>query len=344
MSSRPVMQRPVMDPLFLKELQAPPPRYKWLHAAARGLQWLARKMLSHPLSFRKDRVAVRRSETLSSRLIRGFAYRMLFAPCVIALVATALVFSGTYPQKAAGSGDPGSFGVHYESVEFTAADGTRLTGWLAPVVDARRVLLHKDRLLHHKHPAVVLVHDHGQSQHQMLPLVAPLHEEGIVVLAVGLRGAGTATAAPQTFGLNEAQDVLAAVSLLRERPFVDPSRIAVVGLGTGANAAVLAAEKDLAIAALVLAEPVVDAAQVVARRIGPDRAGFRWFQPVSKWAFEIGYRQDIDDISLNQHAGVMTGRKLLRIENATADERLMAGATERIRTFCRETLRPWERK
>ena len=343
MSSRQLMQRPVMDPLFLEQLKAPPPKYKWLHAAARGLQWLARKLLSHPLAHRQNRLKFA-NESLAQRLIRGMAYRLLLAPCVIALVATTLVFTGTHPRAAVGTGDPGSFGVFHEPVEFAAEDGTRLTGWLAPVVDARRVLLHKDRLLHHKHPAVVLVHDFGQGPHQMLPLVAPLHDDGIVVLAVGLRGVGTPAAAPQTFGLTEAQDVLAAVNLLRQRPFVDANRIVVVGLGTGANATVIAAGKDAGITALVLADPAVDAAQVVARRIGPDVAGLRWFQPVSKWAFEIGYRQDIDDISLNQHVGVMTGRKILRVENATTDGRLMAAATEQIRTYCRETLKPWERK
>lgn len=344
MSSRQLMQRPVMDPLFLRDLQAPPPKYKWLHAAARGLRWVPRKLLSHPLSFRRNRLTFARNESLGHRLIRGLAYRLLLAPCVIALVATSLVYLGTHPRAAVATGDPASFGVYYDPVAFAAEDGTRLTGWLVPVIDARRVLLHKDRLLHHKHPAVVLVHDHGQSPHQLLPLVAPLHEDGMVVLAVGLRGVGTPTAAPQTFGLHEAQDVLAAVHLLRERPFVDGRRIIVVGVGTGANAALLAAEKDAGITGLVLADPVVEAAQVVASRLGPDRFGLRWFQPVTKWAVEIGYRQDIDDISLNQHVAVLSGRKVLRVEKATADGRLMAAATEQARTFCRDMLRPWERK
>jgi len=341
MSSRQLMQRPVMDPLFLEELKSTPKRRRWVGAVARALRWVAGKLLSHPLSFRSNKLSFGH-EGRSSRWVRALGYRLMFTPVVIALVAGVLVYSGTHPRSAAASGDPSSFGVYYDPIEFASEDGTRLNGWLVPVIDARRVLLHKDRLLHQKHPAVVLVHDYGQAPAQMLPLIAPLHEEGIVVLAVGLRGVGTATRSPQTFGLQESRDVKAAVNLLRGRPFVDPARIAVVGLGTGANAAVLAAEHDAGIAGIALADPVESAGDVVSRRLGPDAFGLRWMQPMSKWAFEIGYRQDIDEISLNQHTTVLTQRKVLRLKSATMENRLMAEPTEQIRKFCRETLRPWE--
>ena len=57
---------------------------------------------------------------------------------------------------------------------------------------------------------------------QLLPLVRPLHEAGFVILMLNVRGVGTATAAAQTFGLKESRDVLAAVEMLRRRPFVNP--------------------------------------------------------------------------------------------------------------------------
>ena len=330
-----------MDPLFLQELKAAPSKRRWLAAAGRSLRWLVRKLLSQPLTLRRDKLKFA-NDSRSSRWARGLAYRLLFAPIVIALVASVLVFSGTHPRVAIAGDDPSSYGVYYDPVEFASGDGTRLTGWLVPVVDARRVLLHKDRLLHQKHPAVVLVHDHGQSQAQMLPLIAPLHEEGIVVLAIGLRGVGTVDRSPQTFGLDESADVRAAVDLLRGRPFVDENRIVVIGIGTGANATLLAAEKDEKIAAIVLADPIVSADEVVADRLGPDVVGLRWMQPLTKWAFEIGYRQDIDEISLNQHTTVLTKRKVLRMQKATIENRLMGPPIEEIRNFCRETIRPWE--
>lgn len=340
--SSPLMQRPVMDPLFLEQLNAPPakPRFVLLRAVGRAIWWVGGKLLSRPLTSRRDRLQFQ-GEAWAGRLARGVAYRLLFAPILLALAASALVYRGTHPAVSLAAGDPSSFGVYYDPVDFPAEDGVQLTGWLVPVVDARRVMLHRDRILRQNYPAVVLVHDHGQSPAQMLPLIAPLHEEGIVVLAVGLRGTGKPKTVGQTFGLDEAGDVLAAVNVLRRRQFVDASRIAVVGLGTGANAAVLAAERDPGIAALVLADPVPSAADAVAGRLGPDRFGLRWMQPIAKWAFEIAYHHDVDELSLNQHQSLLVGRKHLRIERATVDGRLLAAPTEQIRAFCREVLRPW---
>jgi pimeloyl-ACP methyl ester carboxylesterase len=343
--TRPLMQRPVMDPTFLQHLQAGPPtrRQKWFRSIARSARWTWRILLSSPFPHRRNKLSFP-NDGLSSRAMRAVAYRLVFAPAILALAAGTLVFTGTHPRAAAASGDPSSFGVYYDPIDFPSDDGVQLTGWLVPVVDARRVMLHRERLLRQVYPAVVLVHDFGQSPQQMLPLVAPLHEDGIVVLAIGLRGTGTAKTAAQTFGLSEAADVLAAVNILRRRPFVDPTRVAVIGIGTGANAAVLAAEKDSGIAALVLADPLPAAADVVAQRIGPSQAGLRWMQPLTKWTFELAYRHDIDEMSLDQHQTLLASRKVLRVEHATTDERLTTAPVETIRKFCRDTLRPWEGK
>ena len=339
--NRQTMQRPVMDPMFLRDVETRPSRPKrWVQVSARILRWIARQLLSHPIRFRRNRL---RFQNDRSRILRSIGYRLMFAPIVLALVEAVLVFCGTHPQPASASGDPGSFGVFYDPIDFASEDGVQLTGWMVPVVDARRVLLHKERLLQQRYPAVVLAHDFGQSPSQMLPLVAPLHEDGMVVLVIGLRGVGTSNQAAQTFGLNEAGDITAAVNLLKGRPFVDPSRIAVVGIGTGGSAAMLAASKDPTLAAIVLANAPEFASDIVNRRLGPDFGGLRWMQPVTKWAFELSYHHDIEELSLNQHHALIQSPKVLRIGEATTEERLTAGPTDQIRKFCNRVLRPWER-
>src|SRR5258705_296311 len=75
----------------------------------------------------------------------------------------------------------------------------------------------------------------------------------------------------QTFGLDEAMDVNAAVEYLRHRPFVDPNRIGVLGVGTGANAAMIAANRDPRIAALCLSDPLASPSDAIIRYIGPNR-------------------------------------------------------------------------
>lgn len=339
MHKQTVMQRPVMDPTFLNEREAPPPKqWRWVVSLARMLRWIGRKLLSRPFRIRRRQVADFQ-ESWSARLVRGFACRLLFAPILIAIVACAFVFIGTHPRSAVADRTPGAFDLYYEQVSFSGEDGVTIGGWLVPVVDARRVMLHRDRLLHQTYPAVVLVHDHGQSPQQMLPLVAPLHEESMVVLAIGVRGTGLSGSAAQTFGLNEAGDVVAAVNLLRQHPFVDGKRIVVVGLGTGANAAVLAAERDAEIRALVLLDPIVDARDVINSRLGPDNSMLQWMQPARKWAFEIAYRHDIEEISLARHQQLLASRSHLRLDQATQEARLTAKATEAVRIFCRQAMR-----
>src|SRR5207237_4066320 len=157
-----------------------------------------------------------------------------------------LVFTGTHPSTVYSAPDPATFGIYYDPVIVDSQDGTRLEGWLAPVIDAKAILEKKEKILRMKQPAVVLVHDFGKPPQQVLPLFAPLHEDGLIVMAVGMRGTNSSSfqTAGQTFGLKEAMDVTATVDALRADPFVDTARIAVVGIGAGANAAVIAASRD----------------------------------------------------------------------------------------------------
>jgi len=163
-----------------------------------------------------------------------------------------------------------------------------------------------------RHPGVVLAHDYGQSPSQFLPLLVPLHEAGFSVLAVGLRGVGLGRPMGQTFGTNESKDIAAAVQVLRGHPSVDPGRIAVLGLGTGANAALLAANRDSGIAALALADPVADSRQAVDRYIGPNYWALGWMQPLCRWGLEIGYRTGPDEIDLSRFPFTLSDEKTFR--------------------------------
>lgn len=320
------MQRPVMDVMYLQDDGEHTPRPKRfrdrLIPAWRLLQKLLRVLFSQPVHFRRRGANFVDPTPISVRIVKGALYRLLFVPVLLALAAAAFVFAGTHPLRA----DPPQVkvpGVYYETVQFTSPDGTKLEGWYVPVIDAKRVLEERDKLLRKVHPAVVLVHDFNQSPQQVLPLVEPLHEDGFMVLVVGLRGApssGTSggsgiQAKGQTFGLNEAQDVQAAIDALRDRPYVDGERIAVVGVGTGANAALLAARTDGHLAALVLADPVRKPDEVIARRIGPDRRGLRWMQPLCKWAFQVAYHVDAQDLELDRHRAIAESPKTLMLSD-----------------------------
>jgi pimeloyl-ACP methyl ester carboxylesterase len=252
--------------------------------------------------------------TPTSRFVRGLFYRLAFVPVMAVAVACAVVWTATHPRSVAGEVNPAWHGVYYEPVTFLGADQVPLEAWIVPVLDARNVIEHKEKVLRQNSPAVVLVHDIGQRREQMLPLIKPLHDAGFVVLALNLRGGGAHAVTGETFGLHEAGDVKAAVEVLRKRQFVDSSRIAVAGCGTGASAALLAAQTDGQIAAVVADAPIKDAHDLVRNRIMPDNIWLSWLSPLCKWTFEISYGVDAEDLELTNFVRVFDTRPVLLVD------------------------------
>jgi len=315
------MQRPVMNPMFMEETETPggaprrrPSRFRQcLALVMRGLKFVWRIWFTNLFNFRQARLKVE-DGTFVQRLTRAVLYRLAFVPIVLVLFVTALVIAVTHPGHYPPESDPLIQGIYYDPVNFSAEDGTRLEGWLVPVYDAKRVLEEKERALHKKHPAIVRVHDYASTRQQMLPLVPKLHEAGMVVLVVGLRGTGPSSGKAQTFGLKEAMDVRAAVDMLRRRSYVDPGKVAVMGLGTGANAAVIAAEQDGNIAALVLDRPIEGFDHAMTRRLGDDRKWLPVLMPLFKWTFEAMYRVDADDLQVSSFTAATKSRPTLRFQ------------------------------
>jgi pimeloyl-ACP methyl ester carboxylesterase len=337
------MQRPVMDPMLLAEPEDPilPRRgrtnqlrelFKRAFAVTRRV---AKVLFSKPFHVRK-REPQESAPTLA-RFLRGVGYRLLFVPIFLALAASALVYRGTHPVRAANDKLPEVPGVFYETLEFSGADGQPLMAWFVPVVDAKRVLELKNKVFKGKQPAVVLVHDFNASPSQMVPLIAPLHEQGYIVLAVGLRGAGRGNVAAQTFGLNEASDVRAALAELRKHPTADAEHVAIVGVGSGANAAVITAAQEAGVGALALVNATDSPEQVIARRVGPTRPGLCWMQLASKWAFEVAYHVDAEDLQLSRFRDVLKNKPTLSLVRAKGQE-LDADAVGSISDFCKKNL------
>lgn len=309
-----MMKRPVMNPMFMDD-----PKSKagasplWKRILRTSFRF--GKLFFTDLLRRKPKVQDELG-TPFSRFMRRLLYRLMFVPTLLAVLIGVLVVTATHPKPAPGVMDPVSQGVYYDPVELLSLDGTKLEGWLVPLVDAKRVLVEKENMLHRKQPAIVLVHDFGASRQQLLPLVAPLHEAGFVLLAINLRGHGPSASTGSTFGLNEAQDVRAAVEMLRRRSFVDPDAIAVVGVGTGATAALLAAEQDPRICSLVLDHPVRQFQDILNERIGPRQPWLAWVRPLCKYTFEIAYKVDAEDVDLARFSELMARKPVLLLDEA----------------------------
>lgn len=326
------MQRPVMNPNFVDEPAAAETRTagpsRWVRAA-RLLVRLGRIFVTDLLRYRRDGLRVDVGSPLS-RFVRGLMYRLMFVPIVLAIIVTALVATATHPRPTPAVADPTSAGIYYDPVELLSLDNTRLEGWLVPVIDAHRVLIEGDDLLLRRYPAIVLAHDFAASRQQLLPLIAPLHEAGYVVLAVNLRGHGPgAPSVGATFGLNESQDVRAAVEMLRRRNFVDADAIGLVGVGTGATACLLAAQQDPRLRIMVLDHPVRQFDDILAHQIGPRQAWLAWLRPMCQWTFEIAYKVNANDVNLNRFGSLMSVSKVLLFDDLTESASLARPAHQR---------------
>ena len=304
------MDRPVMNPVFEPHALSPIRRWVgWLNLALCVPRWCGGILFFNVLGTRAARTVEAGQAT--GRVLKGVFYRLLFLPVLLSLMAAALVYSGTHPPVVASAMDPTWRGIYYDPVNFVSEDHTKLDAWLIPVLDAQRVIAERDNALTERHPAIVLIHDFGGSRDQMLPLAAPLHEAGYVVLVLALRGSSMDGAAGSTFGLNESGDVKAAVDVLRKTAFVDSKRIAVLGLGAGATAGLLAAQRDTGIAALVLDRPLHSFDEVLREHISPLPAWLMFVSPFCQWTFEAAYGVNASDINLKHSMSQLQNRPSL---------------------------------
>ncbi len=325
-----------MNPRF--EPHTPLPLRRWMGALTVILlasRWCMRVLFFNLMGSQENQTLGVGSKT--GRFLRGLCYRLLFLPVILSLIASALVYSGTHPPVAVSAMDPTWRGIYYDPVDFVSEDHTKLDAWLIPVLDAQRVLAERDRALTEHHPAIVLVHDFGASRDQMLPLVAPLHEAGYVVLVLALRGSFLDAGAGSTFGLNESGDVKAAVELLRKTAFVDAKRIAVLGLGAGANGVLLAAQRDGGIAAIVLDRPWHAFEDVLREHLSPSPAWLTFVRPFCQWTFEAAYGVNASDINLTHGLGRLQNRPVL-IYDASAISCLRMEKMPQIVAFLNQSM------
>jgi hypothetical protein len=250
------------------------------------------------------------------RILRKVFYRTLCLPIIVILFSAALVFSGTHPPASFDTSgqNPSSYGLYFETPEVVTEDYTVLSAWVLPQLDAKRVLEDREKSLTERSPAVLIVPDFTQSKQQMLPLALTLHKAGYIVMVIGTRGTETPGLIGVTFGLRESNDVRAAVGALRKTPFVDSKRIAVFGLGTGATASLLAAQRDPTINALVIDRPWHSFDEVLHQHFSPSKSWLQFMNPFCQWTFEIGYGVNASDVNLQHSMGQLQNRPVMRFE------------------------------
>ena len=142
--------------------------------------------------------------------------------------------------------NPGVYGVAYEDVRIPSRavgsdTGIELGAWFLPNPAS--------------HTAVVLVHGKDASrtremQNGFVAFAVALRQRGFNILMIDLRGHGTSTQTPVSFGLNERHDVLGAVDWLHARGFALQD-VGVLGISLGGASSIGAMADEPGLGALV---------------------------------------------------------------------------------------------
>ena len=180
-----------------------------------------------------------RARRLIVRIAIGVVALLLAAYLLISALAANIL---TVPRRQAGQRTPAALGLAYDDVRFPSrADGIPIAGWYVPRQGSRK--------------AVVLVHGWNSSrsaefQGRFVDFAAALHERGLAVMLIDLRGHGASGDGHFSFGIRERYDVEGAVDWLERQGF-QPGSIGVLGVSMGAASAIGAAADDPDIGALV---------------------------------------------------------------------------------------------
>ncbi len=118
---------------------------------------------------------------------------------------------------------PLDFGLVYDDVSITAADGARLVAWYVPTLNGA---------------VVIAQHGYKSQRGEMLNEAAMLHRHGYGILITAMRAHDMSDGTLISFGRMELPDLGAWVAFARRQPHVDPERIGMLGNSLGGTLAI----------------------------------------------------------------------------------------------------------
>lgn len=200
------------------------------------------------------------------------------------------------------------FGIPFEDVEFTTADGATLRGWWVPgMPDADA--------------GIVTVHGAGADRRDFLRHLPILLSAGYPLLMFDCREHGISDGDNRgvSYGVREHEDVSAAVRYAREGRGLE--RVAVIGTSQGGASVLLAAAADPNIDAVVSINPFTDVRSLIGGASGDRVAGVGNAGPLLYWigwltAWRVGA---LDIPSPIEVVGDIAPRPLL-LAHGTADQ------------------------
>ncbi|MCP4603729.1 MAG: alpha/beta fold hydrolase [Proteobacteria bacterium] len=144
--------------------------------------------------------------------------------------------------------DPSEYGLEFEDVEFKSLDGLSLAGWLIPA--------DSDKIIVFTHPMGFTRYGYNVSgphfvdttvEVEFLNTVKQLQKAGYSVFMFDFRNHGQSSITEDSIcgvGLNEYQDVVAAVKYIKADPDLKDKKIGILSNCMGANSSIIALSKE----------------------------------------------------------------------------------------------------
>ena len=199
---------------------------------------------------------LRRIGWLAFRIGRMLLLSFLLAPVVLTAVMLPLENNLVYFPSSQITATPADYGLAYEELELTTADGLSLHAWALPYDDDA--------------PWLLYFHGNGQNISHYLPFARSMRSLGLNIFMLSYRGYGQSEGSPSEAGLH--QDAMAAYQALLERG-VAPENILLYGFSLGTGVAVQLAYR-VQVAGVILEAPYTSLPDVARAAYGPWVPGF----------------------------------------------------------------------
>lgn len=192
----------------------------------------------------------------------------------------------------------------YEDVQFPSRDqAATIAAWYVPSAENARV--------------VILVHGRNASRTDLFmgrapDLIVALHQAGISVMAIDLRGHGQSGEGRFSYGLKERYDVLGAVDWLVAKGY-QPGKIGVMGISLGSSAVIGAAADDSRIGALVSDSGFADIYPMIQSRWVVESGLPMFFLDSTRLMIRLKYGYDITSSKPVAEIGKVSPRPILLI-------------------------------
>ncbi len=203
---------------------------------------------------------------------------------------------------------PKDYGLDFKNVEFKAADGVKLKGWLIPGASNKLVIItHVGGLT--KYGSATEFRSMPKlfnEEVEFLKVAGHLHAEGYWVLMFDFRNHGESDPSPNGgkagVGLEEYQDVSAAMDYVQNSGDLKDKEVGFVSFCRGANSTIIAMsknpEKFEKVKCLVAVQPI--SMEVFVRTYAKKRftrAGSRLILPLITWFVNLQSKYRLEDMS-----------------------------------------------